>query len=239
LRSDSTAAVLFDLGGVLVHLDYAAIAVEAAALGIALDAASLPRAEGQARRAIDARAGALGGVPGTDAQRVPSYFEDLLEGAGVNRDARDELVARLQSHHRERNLWRVPFACARTTLERLRGAGLRLGVVSNADGRAAAILHATGLAEWLDVIVDSHLEGVEKPDAEIFRRALERLDVAAGAALFVGDILSIDVVGARNAGLRPVLLDAAGAYPDVDCARITRPGELLGLLGLGVAGGVA
>ncbi len=60
-----------------------------------------------------------------------------------------------------------------------------------------------------------------------------------GDALFVGDILSIDVVGARNAGLRPVLLDAAGAYPDADCARITRPGELLGLLGLGVAGGVA
>jgi len=238
LRSDSTAAVLFDLGGVLVHLDYAAIAAEAAALGVALDAASLPHAEGRARRAIDARAGVLGGVPGTDATRVPSYFEDLLEAAGVNGDARDELVARLQAHHRERNLWRVPFACARATLERLHGAGLRLGVVSNADGRAAAILRATGLAEWLDVIVDSHLEGVEKPDAEIFRRALERLGVAADESLFVGDIVSIDVVGARNAGLRPVLLDAAGAYEDVDCTRIARPGALLEVLGLGVAGEV-
>ncbi len=231
--------MLFDLGGVLVHLDYAAIAAEAAALGMALDAGILPRAEGRARRAIDARAGILGGVPGTDATRVPSYFEDLLEGAGVSGAARDELVARLEAHHRERNLWRVPFSCARATLERLRGAGLRLGVVSNADGRAAAILRATGLAAWLDVIVDSHFEGVEKPDAEIFRRALERLDVAADAALFVGDIVSIDVVGARNAGLRPVLLDAAGAYEDVDCARIARPGELLGLLGLGSVGEVA
>jgi putative hydrolase of the HAD superfamily len=239
LRSDSTAAVLFDLGGVLVHLDYAAIAAEAAALGVALDAASLPRAEGRARRAIDARAGVLGGVPGTDAARVPSYFEDLLDGAGVSGHARGELVARLQAHHHQRNLWRVPFACARATLERLRAAGLRLGVVSNADGRAAAILQATGLAASLDVIVDSHLEGVEKPDAEIFRRALERLGVAAEASIFVGDIVSIDVVGARNAGLRPVLLDAAGAYQDVDCARIARPAELLGLLGLGGAGEVA
>ena len=65
------AAVLFDLGGVLVHLDYDAIAAEAGAVGIALDADLLPRAEGRARRAIDERAGVLGGVAGTDATRVP------------------------------------------------------------------------------------------------------------------------------------------------------------------------
>ena len=72
-------AVLFDLGGVLVHLDYDAIAAEAAALSIELDARSLPRAEGKARRAIDARAGALGEAPGTDATRVPDYFDDLYD----------------------------------------------------------------------------------------------------------------------------------------------------------------
>ncbi len=237
MRSDSTAAVLFDLGGVLVHLDYAAIAAEAAGLGIALDAAALPRAEGHARRAIDARAGGAGAL-GTDAARVPDYFDDLLAGAGLAVSVRAELVPRLRAHHRERNLWRVPFSCARATLERLKESGLRLGVVSNADGRAAAILAATGLAPSLDVIVDSHFEGVEKPDAEIFRRALARLGAVAETTLFVGDIPSIDVVGARNAGLRPILLDAAGAYPDVDCERIARPGELLGLLGLGATGGV-
>ena len=239
MRSDSTAAVLFDLGGVLVHLDYAAIAAEAAALGVVLDAAALPRAEGQARRAIDARAGAAGLAVGTDASRVPDYFDDLLAGAGLAEAVRAELVPRLRAHHRERNLWRIPFACARATLERLRESGLRLGVVSNADGRAAAILAATGLAPSLDVIVDSHFEGVEKPDAEIFRRALARLGADAGTTLFVGDIPSIDVVGARNAGLRPVLLDAAGAYHDADCERIARPGELLALLGLGTPGGIA
>jgi putative hydrolase of the HAD superfamily len=239
LRSDSTAAVLFDLGGVLVHLDYAAIAAEAAALGFPLDAAALPRAEGFARRAIDARASAAGTARGTDAARVPDYFDDVLAGAGLAAPARAELVPRLRAHHRERNLWRVPFSCARATLERLNAAGLRLGVVSNADGRAAAILAATGLAPSLDVIVDSHFEGVEKPDPEIFRRALARLGAAANETLFVGDIPSIDVVGARNAGLRPVLLDAAGVYSDADCDRIARPGELLGLLGLGAAGGIA
>jgi HAD superfamily hydrolase (TIGR01549 family) len=180
-------------------------------------------------------------VPGTDATRVPDYFDDVLDGAGVADDARPALVDRLRAHHRERNLWRVPFACARPALERLHASGLRLGVVSNADGRAEAILKETGLAASLHAIVDSHFEGVEKPDPEIFRRALARIGARAEESLFVGDIVSIDVHGARGAGLRPVLLDAADAYGDDDfgCARIARPGELCGLLGLGVVGGGA
>jgi putative hydrolase of the HAD superfamily len=226
------AAVLFDLGGVLVHLDYDAIAAQAAAIGIALDAAALPRAEGCARRAIDRRAGVLGGVPGTVATRVPSYFDDRLAGAGLAGEERAALLPRLQACHRERNLWRVPCTESAATLARLRALGLRVAVVSNADGRAASLLEAVGLAGAIDAILDSHWEGVEKPDAEIFRRALARIDVPAERAAFVGDIVSIDVVGARNAGLRPILIDAAAAYRDLAIERIERLGELFPQLGL-------
>lgn len=230
------AAVLFDLGGVLVHLDYATIAAEAASLGVALDASALVRAEGHARRAIDARAGLLGAVPGTDATRVPDYFDDLLAGADVAADARADLVPRLRDRHRESNLWRVPFAEAAATIARLRAAGLRLGVVSNADGRAAAVLEAAGLAGGFDAILDSHLEGVEKPDAEIFHRALARVGARAERTVFVGDILSIDIVGARGAGLRPILIDPASAYVDVDVERIERLPELFARIGLADGG---
>jgi putative hydrolase of the HAD superfamily len=230
------AAVLFDLGGVLVHLDYASIAAEAASLGVALDAGVLPRAEGHARRAIDARAGVIGEVPGTDATRVPDYFDDLLAGAGLDAAVRAELVPRLRARHRESNLWRVPFAEAAGTITRLRAAGLRLGVVSNADGRAAAVLEAAGLAGGFDAILDSHLEGVEKPHAEIFHRALDRIGVRPERAVFVGDILSIDIVGARGAGLRPILIDPAAAYADVDVERIERLPELFARIGLADGG---
>ena len=226
------AAVLFDLGGVLLHLDYAAIAEQAGALGIELDPAALPRAEAQARRAIDARASERGGVTGDDASRIPDYFDDLLAGASVAPAARAPLVAQLRRHNRERCLWRVPLEGAYETLASLRRAGLRTAVVSNADGRAERLLVEAGLAGDIEVIVDSHYEGVEKPDPEIFRRALVRLAADAAQAAYVGDILSIDVVGSRAAGLRPILMDATGSYPDAPCERIRRLPELLALPGI-------
>ena len=225
-------AVLFDLGGVLLRLDYDAIAARAARRGVALQAPALARGEAVARRAIDAHAQRLGRVRGTDATRVPDYFDDLLAAAGVPESVRAELVPELRADHRDANLWRVPMAGAQQTLAALRRAGLRTGVVSNADGRAAALLAAAGLAPALELIVDSHVEGVEKPDPEIFRRALARLDVPAERTVFVGDIWSIDVEGSRAAGLRPILMDATGGYADVACERICGLEELPRRIGL-------
>ena len=113
------------------------------------------------------------------------------------------------------------------TLEALRARGLETAVVSNADGRVASILANLGLVPHLTLIVDSQLEGVEKPDPAIFHLALSRLGVEAVRAAYVGDIYSIDVLGARAAGLTPVLLDATGGYPDVDCATIASIYELV------------
>jgi putative hydrolase of the HAD superfamily len=233
LSASPVLAVLFDAGGVLLRLDYAAIAARAAEHGFPIAVEALAHAEAGARRAIDARAARHGGVPGTDATRVPDYFDDLLAAAGVPAPARPELVGRLRADNRAAGLWRVPLEGAHETLAALRGAGLRTGVVSNADGRAALLLEQAGLAGGFDLIVDSHFEGVEKPDPEIFRRALARLGVAAEHTLFVGDIWSIDVEGSRAAGLRPILMDATGGYADRDCERIARLVELCERLGIG------
>jgi len=230
------AAVLFDLGGVLLRLDYDAIVARAAEDGVVLEAARLGAAEARARRAIDARA-AGEQVPGTDATRIPDYFGDLLAAAGVAAARRDALVARLRAEHRLRNLWRVPLPGSRETIAALRRAGVRTGVVSNSDGRAEALLREAGLAEDLEVIVDSHHEGVEKPHPAIFERALERLGVAAARSAYVGDIFSIDVVGSRAAGMRAVLLDAMGGYADAGCERIAGLEELPALLGVGAGEG--
>jgi len=105
------------------------------------------------------------------------------------------------------------------TLRALRERGKTLGVITNGQGaRQRRKLTALGLAQSFDAVLVSQEEGVNKPDAEIFRRALQRCGVAAREALFVGDHPVADVEGAHRAGLKavwkfvpywpPVVLDA-------------------------------
>jgi putative hydrolase of the HAD superfamily len=89
-------------------------------------------------------------------------------------------------------------------------------VISNSDGRVAEALDAVGLGEVFEVIVDSRIAGVEKPDPRIFHVALEGMQLAAADALYVGDLYEVDVVGARRAGMDVILLDPAGAHAGRD-----------------------
>lgn len=227
---DALDAVLFDAGGTLIELDYAFIASRAGRAGQRVEPEALRRAEGRARREIDRIALQQGRVQGDDDSRRPSYFAMLLAAAGLAPRHCTALVAELEAEHARANLWRVAVRGAHATLARLREQGLRLAVVSNADGRVAQVLSGLGLAASLEVIVDSHWEGVEKPDPAIFQRALERLEVRAERACYVGDIYAIDVRGARAAGLAPVLVDGVGAYSGLDCAHIASLDELAAAL---------
>jgi putative hydrolase of the HAD superfamily len=92
-----------------------------------------------------------------------------------------------------------------TTLDTLQAHGKRLGVITNGGTtRQRAKLAALGLADRFDVVLVSEAEGVRKPDAEIFRRAVQGCGVSVSEAAFVGDHPETDIVGARNAGLLPI-----------------------------------
>jgi putative hydrolase of the HAD superfamily len=93
-----------------------------------------------------------------------------------------------------------PLPGTREALERLRSLGLALGVVSNWDSGLEEQLERIGLRGQLDVVVTAAEAGVEKPDPEIFRIALERLETSAERALHVGDAAA-DKEGARRAGM--------------------------------------
>ena len=73
--------------------------------------------------------------------------------------------------------------------------------MSNAEGQVEADAKRFGLAKFFDVIIDSQVVGVEKPDPRIFQLALERLGVGPDEVQFTGDIYSIDIEGARAAGI--------------------------------------
>jgi len=94
------------------------------------------------------------------------------------------------------------------TLEELRRAGYRMGLVSNISLRPdlmRADLERMGLAQYLDATVFSSEVGVRKPDPRIFQEALDRLGVEPPETVFVGDRLYDDVSGAQAVGMRSVL----------------------------------
>jgi putative hydrolase of the HAD superfamily len=93
----------------------------------------------------------------------------------------------------------------RRTLAELRRRGLKLGVITNGpSAMQRRKLEVLGLEKTFDATLVSEEEGVRKPDAEIFRRALSRCRVEAHEALFVGDHPVADVEGAHRAGLLAV-----------------------------------
>ncbi len=78
--------------------------------------------------------------------------------------------------------------------------------------------------------MDSAVVGVSKPDPRIFRIALERSGLPASDAAYVGDYYEVDVVGARAAGMAPVLFDPIGAYSGVDCPVVQSLGDVVPLV---------
>ncbi len=221
-------AVVCDAGGTLIRVDFEWIARDLERLGFPTDAAALRRAEIAGRRAYDA---SLAAIPAaTPARRGDprAYFGGTLEAAGVPAALREAAIDRCLAREKERGLWIQPMEGARDALDALLAMGLRLGVVSNSDGRAAFHLENADMRRGVEFVVDSHLVGIEKPDPAIFRVALGRLGTMPERTLFVGDIRSIDEAGARAAGMPFVLLDPYQDYAAPGSPRIAGMHELAG-----------
>ena len=214
--------VLLDAGNTVLEIDYAFVAEAIVAAGGATDADDVRRAERHARVALDPLLHDRS-TEGRDVKR--RYFELTFAGlAGAPPADPAAVVAAIDALE---NLWRVPAPDAAATIDALRARGLRVGVVSNSDGTVERVLERVGLRDRLDVVIDSAVVGVEKPNPEIFHHALRALGAAAATAIYVGDLPAVDVTGAHAAGLVPVLMDPLGLWPTaVDAVRIARLADL-------------
>ena len=113
----------------------------------------------------------------------------------------------------------------------------RVGIVSNADGTVERDLGRYGVCQVgagagtnVEVIVDSTVVGVSKPNPEIFRFALEAMNLRAEQCLYVGDAYRYDVIGALRAGLQVVHYDPYELHADASHARARSLDELADLL---------
>ncbi|MEP6914174.1 MAG: HAD family hydrolase [Acidobacteriota bacterium] len=224
--------VFLDAGGVLIFPNWTRISERLADQGVRVDADALARAEPYAKRTLDKGAT----IQATnDAGRGWLFFNLILQEAGVPISAAtDAALAELHLYHQESNLWELIPPGVLEALAALRARNLKLTVVSNANGKLRALFDRLALSGCVDCLLDSHDEGIEKPDPRLFEIALARSNARRDTTIHVGDIYQIDVVGARAAGLRGVLLDAAGLYPDADCPRVHSLADLVDQITAGV-----
>ena len=218
--------VFLDAGGVLCHPSWNRVAAALVRHGARVTSAALATAEQRATRALDT---ATVTAQTDDRSRGWLYFNLVLQHAGVEQNAgTDAALAELREYHKIENLWEHVEPDIVPALAALKARGLRLVVVSNANGRLRHLFDRIDLTRWFDYLLDSHEWGVEKPDPRLFQLALEQSRADAPRTVHVGDLYHVDVVGARRAGLRDaVLFDMAGLYDDVDCPRVRSLGALV------------
>ncbi len=144
------------------------------------------------------------------------FHTHLLEGL----DALDDQVrATLVENTQKSANWDQILPGTRDALEKIRQ-DYAIAVISNADGKIDAVLRRCGIADCFENITDSGIVGHEKPHPAIFEAALREMKAEAAESLYVGDVYSIDYVGARNAGMQAVLFDVAGAYREREFPRV-------------------
>lgn len=234
-RGGGLETLFLDAGGVLVNPNWDRVAAVLGAHGAeGLTGDALRAAEPFAKKALDTAER----IQATnDDSRGWLYMNLVLEQAGVRQSpATGAALQELADYHARRNLWETVPLEVKPVLAQFREAGLKLVVVSNANGTLHHQLERLELLSAFDVVLDSAREGVEKPDPRIFEIALERSGSRAERTLHVGDLFHVDVVGARAAGLQGWLLDAGGLYEGCDCPRVASLTELAARL-LGAAPG--
>jgi HAD superfamily hydrolase (TIGR01549 family) len=214
----SLRTIFLDAGGVLVFPNWERVSDTLRRYGVDVDSAALAAAEPYAKRDLD-RTSTIRAT--NDERRGWLYFELILERAGIPlTTATADALAELHRYHQESNLWDYMPGDVLPSLHALRALELELAIVSNANGTLMQLAERLGLTDCVGCVLDSHIEKVEKPDPRFFEIAMERSGAVPDTTIHVGDLYQVDVVGARAAGITPVLLDAAGLYPEADCLRI-------------------
>jgi len=220
LKLMAVKAVLFDFGDTLVTLSPAKeelFASAARSVGLKLGPAAVKRAY----QIVDFHNKYSSvQIPNRDTF-YENYNEQVCEALGISSyfgKLRPALTAQFKQH----KSWKL-IEDAAEVLRRLHERGLPLALVANWDANLSSLAAQLGIKHFFSVIVPSQEVGAEKPDPAIFQRTLDHLSLSAGTGqiVYVGNEYRADVMGARAAGLIPVLIDRSGVYQHADCLRFS------------------
>ena len=192
------SAVLFDVGGTLVREpDVDAWVERARFLNLRVDPEGLVRAYVETLSAVDK----VGTIRNTETLSV-EFWRRVISRT-LEKDVSEITATKFVAALGEKSVPVRLYADAQGCLDQLHDDRRPLGVISNSDSAdiVRLVLRWAGILAYFDCIVSSGTEGVEKPDPEIFLRAVQRMGIPPGEALYVGNKALTDAVAARSAGL--------------------------------------
>jgi HAD superfamily hydrolase (TIGR01509 family) len=213
MMNQKVKVIFFDVGNTLLFPNRERIHKPLTERGFAPDAEHLRDLECRTKNQFD---GMMTRNGSTDHSFWWMFYSQLLSEIRLEDDAiRDQLVTSI----RNSGNW---DQIRPGTIEQLREIGSRyqIAVISNADGKIEDVLRRCGIAQCFRTITDSGLVGYEKPRPEIFLHALKSMNATPDESLYVGDVYSVDYLGATGTGMQAMLMDVPGAYRDKGVPRV-------------------
>jgi|SRR5215469_1537393 len=197
--------IFFDVGNTLLFPDHEKTLAPLWNRGIRPTEAQLFAAERVARQEMDLTVSQAHRV---DVQYWETYYGHLLRTLNVSDiSLRLELVALVRTSSN----WSRMLPGTLEVLESMKP-NYRLAVISNSDGHMGERLASIGLGKYFEQVIDSGSVGYEKPSPQIFQAALKNMSVSPDRSIYLGDIYSIDYLGAKRVGMNAMLMDIAGVY---------------------------
>jgi putative hydrolase of the HAD superfamily len=222
--NSKVTTIFFDVGNTLLFPNREVIHAPLAGRGYTLDPEHLRDLECRTKNQFDQIITANGS---TDHGFWWIFYSRLFFEIGLQDDElRDKLVTSIRTSGNWNRI--LPG-----TFEQLCDIGkrYRIAIISNADGKIEDVLQKCGIAECFQTITDSGNVGFEKPHPEIFRQALESMNATPEESLYVGDVYSVDYLGATAAGMQACLMDVPCAYLERGVPRVKSLQELQQMLG--------
>jgi putative hydrolase of the HAD superfamily len=226
LDLSSVELLCLDAGNTVIFLDH-----ERLGALVGIEPSVLVRTEGEAKRLAEDNAlldveWSAKSAPG--AAGWGRMVGTIAHRAGLDEAKIPALLDAIWKSHVELNLWSKVPAGLGQALEELRASGAHVAIISNSEGMLERLFRQLGVLEHFDLVVDSGLAGVEKPDPRIFEIAFRKFGVPPSRAVHLGDVYATDVLGARAAGCRVGLIDPFGHYTDrhLDVPRVAGAPEV-------------
>lgn len=209
-KEEALKAIFFDAVGTLIYLTrtvgdhYALVGSE---VGLTLDAQQLDRAFYKAWNQMPQRTAIDGPRPNDDKGWWRELVNLVLDqvAPSLSEFDRDNFFEIAYEHFAEAGVWEL-YPEVVDVLEKLHSR-FQLAVISNFDGRLRFILGHLGVSKYFAHVFISSELGADKPDPEIFRRAVKLIDLKPNQVLHVGDDSERDWKAAAEAGLSVFKLD--------------------------------